>query len=301
VVLAAGHRLARSTDGGRSFRPLRQTTLKRPGAWRFQQRQGEALFAYARSLIAASDDDGAHWHTIPGPPGRRAIIRLSFPTATVGYAITGDGRVWRTRSAGRRWRELVSLGADPRLSLLSFGDADSGWIVPRDFGDDLKLGWMMRTDDGGETWRPQAVGEERVASGDLVATGPFRGIVDTVQNHRFYTRSGGDLGGPSTLTLSAARSSVPRGTRVRLSGVLRPARRDAEIWVSERGQLGAHWTRVVTHTNERGAFHVDVPVERPAWFVAQWTGWGNSAGAGSVAVPVGVSGLMMRNYEGFLK
>lgn len=287
VVVAAGHRIARSTDGGRHFRPMRQTTLPLPGAWRLQRAQGEVLFAFARSRILASSDRGAHWRSVPSPASGRAVKQLSFPTATRGYATTGDGRVWRTRNAGRRWTEVVSLGADPRLSLLSFGDADSGWIVPRDFGD-LALGWMLRTDDGGRTWRPQAVGEDRISTGTLVATGPLGGITSTIVDHRFYTRTGGDRGGPSTLTLSAARPRVARGSRVRLSGVLRPARRAAEIWISERGQLGAHWTRVVTHTDARGAFHVSVPVDRPTWFVAQWTGYGSTDGAGSPAVAVDV-------------
>ncbi|MFL5779932.1 MAG: WD40/YVTN/BNR-like repeat-containing protein, partial [Thermoleophilaceae bacterium] len=291
VLIAAGHRLARSTDGGRSFRPVRGTLLRfRHASWRFQQRPNDALVTYGRSSIVASDDEGAHWRKIPGPDRRRTLKRVDFPTPTVGYATTGDGRLWRTRSAGRRWREVVSLGADPRLSLLSFGDADHGWAVPRDFGD-VALGWMMRTDDGGRTWHPQAVAEDRIVTGDLVATGPFGGIVESLDGpDRFFTHSGGDRPNPSSLTLTAARSRVPRGGRVRLSGVLRPARREAEIWISERGARGAHWTRVVTRTAAGGAFHVDVPVERPTYFVAQWVGYGSTAGAGSPAVLVRTTG-----------
>jgi hypothetical protein len=149
---------------------------------------------------------------------------------------------------------------------------------------------MMRTDDGGRTWHPQAVAENRIATGELVATGPFGGIVESLGGpDRFYTDTGGDRPNPSTLTLTAARSRVPSGSRVRLSGVLRPARREAEIWISERGRRGTHWTRVVTRTDARGAFHVDVPVDRPTYFVAQWTGYGSTAGAGSPAVTVAVS------------
>jgi hypothetical protein len=129
-----------------------------------------------------------------------------------------------------------------------------------------------------------------MSPGDLVATGPFGGIASTIVGHTFYTHTAGDRGQPSTLTLASARSLVPRGTRVRLSGRLRPARRAAEIWVSLRGRRGTHWTRVATRTDARGAFHVDLRVDRPTYFVAQWTGYGGSAGAGSRATLVRVSG-----------
>jgi hypothetical protein len=57
-----------------------------------------------------------------------------------------------------------------------------------------------------------------------------------------------------------------------------------------RPRSGVHWTRVAVTTGADGRFRAKPTVDGPTYFVAQWTGHGSTAGAGSPAVLVGVTG-----------
>jgi hypothetical protein len=128
-----------------------------------------------------------------------------------------------------------------------------------------------------------------VITGELVATGPFDGIVSTISGG-FYTHAGGDRGNRSSLTLRAAGTRVQAGASVRVSGRLSPARRNAVVWIGTRHALGTRWSQTAVLTDRDGAFHATVKVPVSEYVVAQWEGYGTTAGAGSRALLVRAAG-----------
>ena len=112
--------IQRTTDGGRSFKPAQtDVVLTNRGALvQFDALQrGWIVPEYGPPRILRSTDAGATWRTISLP-------------------LSGQ------------------LGFDVRLSQLSFGDSQFGWIVGN-------KGLILVTDDGGLTWKVQSSGTQR--------------------------------------------------------------------------------------------------------------------------------------------
>jgi photosystem II stability/assembly factor-like uncharacterized protein len=283
VVVSDARGAHRSTDGGRHV----QRRLIAPAGsspWALDQSPGGALLAWRSDGLADSRDGGDSWAQIPRPPGS-SLVHAQLVNRTVAHVLTRSRRLLRTTTRGRRWREIRSLGVVPTPSVLSFADPRHGWVAasrfPREFG-----GWLLRTSDGGRSWRPQAVDANGIRS--VLAISPTDGIVQTAG--LLFTRSEGDLPEPTTLTLEAGRRTVPRGDRVRLAGRLRPERAGIAVLVSMRRPGAPRWSTRRVRTNAEGRFSVRFRVTGDAWFVAQWTGGRNAASAGTPAVRVRATG-----------
>jgi photosystem II stability/assembly factor-like uncharacterized protein len=125
---------------------------------------GWAVSTYGNSAaggaIAGTPDGGASWKLqkdLPGDDGSGGFSDVSSPSAKRCYALkwgTGEG-VWATADGGATW-DLRPLPHIAGGAFTSYWDIDfpadmTGWAV----GD---AGTILKTEDGGETWKTQASG-----------------------------------------------------------------------------------------------------------------------------------------------
>lgn len=275
LELGAGG-ITRSTDGGQHFAAVAGKAAKRP--FFDVDRAGANVVAYGSKAISISATGGQSWKSIRLPGRKRRLVQVDFITAKAGYALTTDGRVWRTTSGGKRWSELVALG-NSHVYALSFGDARSGWVATRDFaGADGGKGWLLHTSDGGTSWRPQLLDDQGVNIGGLAGTSSTTAFALT--GRFFSTGSGGDAGRPSTLTLKAKKG---KKHRVTVSGKLGPSIAGAPVRLSYRSTKSGSWKHKALTTNGNGGFTLTLKLKRATYFVAQWAGNAAFNSAGSTA------------------
>ena len=151
---------------------------------------------------------------------------------------------------------------------------------------------MLRTSDGGATWRPQSIATSSLLPNGLVATDAGRafGLVaaGAVQRQFFFTATGGDAGTASSLTLKASPRRFTKAAlkkargKVTISGRLAGAVGGERVTISARGFRGPEWTsRTVTAGANGGSFSATFTITGRAVFVGQWAGDSGRAGVGS--------------------
>jgi photosystem II stability/assembly factor-like uncharacterized protein len=220
------------------------------------------------------------------PKPGESLVRVDFPTARLGFALTDDGRVWKTRTRGRRWREILSVGSELGRDL-AFSDVNHGYVAVREFGSE-RGGYLMRTSDGGTTWRAQLVDPSPILTDGLAAPGDHTALAVSAAGHLLATDTGGDLGQHSDLRLTIHRARPGLPGVVTLNGRLTPADGGETVVVSERVIGSNRWDFREYKVAANGAFSVFVTVKKTTLFVAQWAGDDTRIGAGSHVVRVGV-------------
>jgi photosystem II stability/assembly factor-like uncharacterized protein len=295
VLLVGSRGIQRSLDGGRTFAAVKRPAVRRSGLFDVDH-AGGWLFAYGPTSMFASRDRGKTWRKLRRPDHRPLAV-VDFVSARYGFALGKGGRVWRTRNQGRSWRELVGAGTDGSIDL-AFSNAREGYLFARDLffakGSD-RPDYVLRTTDGGATWRPQLVANSRDVNG-LLATRDYVDFLLVGDNHVFVTTSGGDEGRGSSLRLRTQNRTVTHGRKVRIAGRLDPAETGQLVVVSRteadpRARKGANdWSFKAVHVRSGGSFVTHWRLHRTSVFVAQWKGDGSHRGAGSRALEVRVSG-----------
>lgn len=282
TVLVAGRGgVRRSTDGAGSFRRVRSRAVRRRDLNELDP-AGSAVFALGGRAVARSTDTGRSWRAIRRPT-RRAIVDADFVSARVGYLIArgprGAGaRLYRTTTAGRRWSWIRSVGTR-ELHAVAFAGPRTGFV---DVGSGE--GRLLRTTDGGRSWRPQVLSGTGVNVGGLLATRTGSGIAVDSAGSIFATTTGGDAPAASSLTLRPSRRSLRRPGPVTLRGKLTPALADEHITIASLSS--GRWRRATVVTEPGGSFKLRLRVRATTRFVAQWDGDGAVRGAGTRAVQV---------------
>jgi photosystem II stability/assembly factor-like uncharacterized protein len=308
VLLAGPRGIRRATRGGQ-FDLVADGAARRVPVDAFD-RAGSAIFVSSTTAILRSTDAGRTWRRFLGPRvnrrGKRVSYRLQaldMTSASSGYAITVDGRVWRTTSSGRRWTELGGVGSGGGQSL-AFGSPTSGYLTLSGYAGEPGASYVLRTGDGGRTWRPQ-----RIAAGafpatlGVVAPSATRAYALTstpalgreVVRSLFSTSSGGDFGSPSRLRLRTDRQRLSRaalrraGGRLTVGGVLEGAQGGERIVVSHRPAGAPAWrSQVVTAGANGGRFTATVRATGTTEVVAQWSGDSGRQGAGTAPLRITV-------------
>ena len=153
-----------SDDAGVRFAPVGGGLAGRFSAVRPGGAIGTAFAAGTDGALARTTDGGRTWST-GNVPTTADLRDVSFPTATVGYALDADGGLFRTDSAGATWRALSTGSARRPLAVLA-ADASSVLVVgPRG---------IRRSADAGETFdqlRARAVLRARLDHVALVRAG----------------------------------------------------------------------------------------------------------------------------------
>jgi len=280
VLLAGPRGLRRSTDGGDTFSAIGNRSVARAGLSGIDV-AGSALVAWGPRALFRSSDRGRTWRTIRRP-GRTTVARkVDFVDARTGYSLGTGGRVWRTRDGGRRWTELLGIGTNDASGMV-WSSATRGYLVISRFGDvATPSGFLLRTTDAGATWHPQFVVSTPIPPNGSAAG---RGGVDYLLGGDaglLFSRSGGDAGRASRLTLNG-RGRVSRPSTIPVTGRLSPARGNERVTVSMLPPGSSRWQHQTVRTAANGAFTTSWRVRRGTTrFVAQWAGDFRSAGDGS--------------------
>lgn len=300
VVLVGPTGLRRSTNAGVSFGPVAGSVVLGKKHGRIQRRRlsafplfaggetvGSAMIAWGDEAIE-SVDGGAHWALIPRPLKKGNIESVSFVSPTTGYVVSRQ-RVFFTRNTGRSWKEIDSMG---RLALggqgtIAFSSVEDGYAL---FAGGVNR--VLRTSDAGRTWIPETVPRKAQA----LAAG---GLVDYLlgEGGLFQTETGGLNQTSSTLSLSIVgprkltRKKLARAHgRIKLKGVLSPAQGGEQVTIAYRVAGRALWRERTLTAASNGAFSVSLGgISATTDFVAQWSGEGPVAGAGTAAVELRVT------------
>lgn len=292
LVLVGPRGIRRSDDGGAVLVGVGQSTVRR-AALAHADRAGSALVAWGPRSMLVSRDRGRTW-AAASRPGRDALRWVDFSDSRRGWALDGTGRLWKTTDGGRRWAESTALGS-ARGSMVSFASAGSGWVLLAPASGDL--GSVLRTSDGGASWRVQVVSRQIVSSlAALSASGAVALGAASGQPATFGTADGGDAPSSSSLALAARlprrgltrRALRARHGRVVLAGRLRPDRGGETVIVLTRRASGGSWVQRSVSTGDGGRFSLTLRVSRSTVAVARWAGDDYTAAAGSRAATIRV-------------
>jgi photosystem II stability/assembly factor-like uncharacterized protein len=308
VVLLANPGVKRQVGNGR-FEQVSGRALR--GGIANLDRAGAAIVAFGSTRAARSIDAGESWTRLRTPTRRvrrrnvpLPIADLDFVTPTRGFALDSGRRLWTTRNAGRTWRQVAGLGTSGAQSLVMV-DGQNGFVTVGAFTGDPGGAYVLRTSDGGQTWRPQRVstggfaGSEGVIASDAtrafaVTSTPSAG--DGVFRSLFATSTGGDAGSASQITVTTRRRTLTRrqlrraAYRVTVAGTLPGAQGGETIVVSMRRRGTANWvTQNVLAGANNGSFTATFSnVRSSIEVVAQWAGDSGRQGAGSRVLRIAV-------------
>ena len=203
-----------------------------------------------------------------------------------------DGRVYTTRNGGRRWTELPTTGTADAYDM-AFADARNGYLAIPSWADGGASGAVLRTSDGGRSWRPQLIEPAQLAAQGLeapAANSVFAlGLGENRGADLFRTDTGGDLGDASTITARPATRRLRRAGTVRVTVRLQPGISGARVALFSRRSGSAQWTVVADSlTRGGGVLPVNVRVRGTTQFVAQWAGDADRSSDGSPVTTVTV-------------
>jgi photosystem II stability/assembly factor-like uncharacterized protein len=288
VLLFGPRSVRRSQDGGTSFDPVASKLASKAGVNEYDRTSGGVLFAYGTEGVIVSSDRGATWKAVKGPVKHPRYQRVDFVSESSGFALTTNGRVWRTVNGGRKWKEIGSTGTQ-RAYDLAFSSATDGYLSIRSFGRSANkdAGWVLHTSDGGVSWRPQLIDNVPLIGRGLATPGQGTAFGLLGASDLVYTNTGGDKGAPTALTLAAKPRSIGRKPKtVKLSGTLSPAAAGASVVISER--VGNAGWRVLTtaKASSSGGFTSRVRVRTTTTLVAQWSGDAAHDGDGTKAIVI---------------
>ncbi|MCC6652221.1 MAG: hypothetical protein IT348_13795 [Candidatus Eisenbacteria bacterium] len=183
---AAGTSVARTEDGGETWNTLTSSTGDRgfvlANAVAFTSATRGWAVGHGGSL-RRTDDGGASWTPVALPlrAGERPILRgISFCEPDHGWIAGELGTIFRTRDGGTTWTlqesgvpivRVIPRGEEPRprevvpeletppdrleITAIRFADPANGWAVGS--YSDVAESVVLRTSDGGETWRVEHV------------------------------------------------------------------------------------------------------------------------------------------------
>jgi photosystem II stability/assembly factor-like uncharacterized protein len=285
VVLLFGPRgIRRSLDGGRTFAALQAKAARTTQLFDYDRTGGADLFAYGERRLIVTRDRGAHWTRVNSPIKGGTFIKVDFVSHDVGYALMLGGRLYRTANGGRSWSELRTTGSFAGYDI-AFGDARNGFMAVRRGGGGS--GWVLRTSDGGKTWRPQLLAPSRISLRGLASTAAKTAFALGDGSDLFFTTSGGDQGDATALTIASRTKSVRKPQQIKITGRLAPAVAGARVQVLAQVKHSGGWTQVDTPTvSSTGTFTTSFRVTETTRFVAQWRGDADHNGDGSPLMTV---------------
>lgn len=253
----------------------------------YDRTDGLALFAYGPRKLIVSTDLGASWSRVSGPVKKPDYRRVDFLTRSLGFALLESHRLFWTRNGGRSWSELFGTGSTRGYDL-SFADSRNGFLAVDRHAGSARSGWVLRTDDGGSTWRPQLIGPTPLATGGLVAPDAATAFGLADGSDLFYTSTGGDQSAiTSALTIAPKVRTIHRNRRVKITGKLSPAVEGATVTVQAFNLKTRKWSVIDRPAvSATGTFTTSMKVRHTTPLVAQWAGSADVRGDGSPVVTI---------------
>ena len=277
VLLAGEHGISRSTDGGATFARVEDADAR--GLLLRAHVRGSTVTAYSRRRLIVSTDAGATWRPIPLRKGM-FVADVSFVSPKAGYVVSRFG-LWHTSKAGRSWQRVASLGPAAVYGV-DFSDARHGYAIVNRLGAFVG-GFVLRTSDGGVTWRPQLVSPMAIRA---VASAGGTDYALAGDNALYATKTGGDSGAAQTLSLSVKHRVLRRPGPVTVDGRLKPADGGEHVSVAMHDRRG--WNVQIALVASNGSFTTHWRVNSSSDFVAQVPGDTDHAGAATKLLRVSV-------------
>ncbi len=288
VLLFGPKGVRRSTSGTEpKFDLVESKAAANAKLFDYDRTNGQTLFAYGPKQLIFSNDLGASWKAVHGPVKNPDYRRVDFVTRTLGFALLENHRLYWTRNGGKTWSELVGTGT-MRGYDISFADARNGFLAIDSHAGSARSGWVLRTDDGGATWRPQLIAPTPLATGGLVAPDATTAFGLAGGSDLFYTSTGGDQSAvASTVTIAPKLRVVHRTRTVKINGRLTPVVEGARVAVLARNPTTHGW-RVVGRpaVSATGTFSTSMTIRHTTPLVAQWSGTADVRGDGSPVVTI---------------
>jgi photosystem II stability/assembly factor-like uncharacterized protein len=286
TVLLFGPTGVRRGTGG-SFDLVGDDVMKGAPIFEYDRTGGGVIFAYGEKALFVSRDAGVSWKLVRPPNNNVHYRKVDFVTRNVGFAVLESGRLFRTGNGGKSWREVLSTGSKHLIDI-SFPDRTNGFLNTNRWGVSAPSGWVLRTSDGGITWRPQLVSEAPFDPGGFVAPDATTAFAKALGFRLFFTSTGGDLATtPSTLELTPSRTVVTSVRRVKVTGKLTPGRAGATVRVLRRDNTTHQWIAFAApHVDAAGKFTVSPRITNTTQLIAQWAGNADVRGAGSHYVTI---------------
>ncbi len=246
VAVGAFGRTFASDDAGAHFGQIGQGTLGSAlsvgyGAVIAGGRRGTA-YATTDAGLLMTRDGGRSWHAGGSPRKSFGFDSVSFPTPRTGYAVAGDGSIFRTTNGTRSWRRLRMKAP---MDHIVVGDiASVAAPSPRDV---LLIGpnGILRSTNAGRTFT--RVRSHLVARAELFGVVWMHGRQLLVEGLDFVARSGNSGRTWSALRVPhgiARKHGKPQIEQVafgsRTTGLLLDSK--GRLWRTTSG--GRRWTRL---------------------------------------------------------
>jgi photosystem II stability/assembly factor-like uncharacterized protein len=274
----------RSEDAGATFSAVTDPVASKASLFSGEAVAG-AAFAWGSRTLLASDDGGRRWTKVTLPSKKTGIAAVDFVSKDAGWLLDSRGLLFSTRNRGRKWTESISTGPGGNSPYgMSFSGLTKGYLLTRGAG-------LLRTSDGGRTWRPQLVA--RSALNSIAATPGGADVALRTPGELFGTDTGGDRGAVSTLSLKTKTPTLgKKAGRVTVTGRLSPPQGSESIVVSLR--QGGQWKSQTVRAASNGSFTTSWTIRKTSVLVAQWGGDDERQSAGSVPLTVTVASSTKR-------
>lgn len=281
VVLVGPRGVRRSTDNGDSFAASAGKDLKKTSLTEVDK-AGTALFAYGRLKAYVSKDAGRTWSKFKLP---RIIIKdFDMVSASAGFLLDSRNELYITRTSGKKWARIETTGAGFAVSI-AFGDRNHGFVADN-------TGRILHTADAGKTWSRQYPFYDKTSSSTLLidAPGPnvaFLGVEGT--NRLFSTRTNGQIGSASALTIKASSKQVKKNSVIKVTGRLTPNTGAERVTVLARqagAKSGTRWVSQERTVAANGTFTTSWKIKKGTIFIARWSGDSAHDGDGAPAISV---------------
>lgn len=284
VVLLVGRTgVRRSTNGADSFSTVRGAVAR--AKLDDYDEAGSAIFVSGRSALLRSTDKGRTWKALELPTTKTRVNRADFVAANTGFLWDTRGRLWTTRNGGATWTELQGVGTSDFYGM-SFSSARRGYLVMSEFGRSRELGYLLRTTDGGKTWAPQLVTNSEIKGFGIAAGDTSYALAGT--NSLFASTTGGQAGTSSSVAVRAAKRTLKKKARIRVTIRVRAAR-EGDVAVVASRKAGGSWVQREVELDRAGQATTSWNVTKGTTrFVGQWAGNEASAGDGSAVLTVKV-------------
>jgi photosystem II stability/assembly factor-like uncharacterized protein len=278
VVVIGTRGIRRSIDGGETFSAVSDRDLRGAGLL-MADTAGSGIVAAGRLRLLFSPNGGLTWRPLRRPTKSR-IHDISFVSTQTGYLVDLSFRLWKTTNAGRTWTELVSTGRP--MTQVDFADSRNGYVVVPRVGLEAR-GFVLRTSDGGASWRPQLVSPAFVRDVDM-AGGTAYALAGT--NFLYATTSGGDVGTARALLITTRGRRISKPTTITVSGRLSSAVAGEQAVVSMR--VSGLWRSQVATVASNGTFVTRWRVSKKSVFVGHALGTADHVGVGTKPLVVDV-------------
>lgn len=152
-IVGGGGTILHTSDGGASWQA--QASGSTETFCQVVALDADHAWARGTDAFVRTRDAGRTWE--PLPPGGP----VNFVDSDVGFRVA-ENVVQRTGDGGLHWSDVATLDANYVLGRMDFQDANNGLLGGYDYAgpDAPRRAALLRTRDGGKTWREEAMGAE---------------------------------------------------------------------------------------------------------------------------------------------